>query len=151
MRRDGPPSLPVRLLEASGLVLCCAGGCLFMLAMFVRFANRRVRVFDALNDKAYGIYLVHYLFSVWLQFALLGLAVIAVVKAAIVFSGTLVLSWGLVAAIRQALHAVGIIGPARRSAPAPPPPPPPKRGGEIRLPPPPFGVEGGPPRQWGGL
>src|SRR5712691_10888948 len=73
-----------------------------MLAMFVRFANRRVRVFDALNDNAYGIYLVHYLFSVWLQFALLGLALIAVIKAAIVFSGTLVLSWGLVAAIRQA-------------------------------------------------
>jgi hypothetical protein len=116
---DGPPSLPVRLLEASSFVLCCATGCLFMLAMFVRFANRRVRVFDALNDKAYGIYLVHYLFSVWLQFALLGLAVIAVIKAAIVFSGTLVLSWGLVAAIRQASHAIGIIGPAWRSAPAP--------------------------------
>jgi len=113
---DGPPPLQVRLLEASSFVLCCAAGCLFMLAIFVRFANRRIRVFDALNDKAYGMYLVHYVFSVWLQFALLGLAVIAVVKATMVFSGTLVLSWGLVAAIRQASHAIGIIGPARRSA-----------------------------------
>jgi hypothetical protein len=117
MSSDGPPSVPVRLLEASSLVLCCAAGCMFMLGLFVRFANRRVRVFDALNDKAYGIYLVHYLFSVWLQFLLLGLAVIAVIKAAIVFSGTLVLSWGLVAGIRQASHAIGIVGSARRSAP----------------------------------
>jgi Acyltransferase family len=113
------PSLPVRLLEALSLVLCCAAGCMFMLAVFIRFANRRLGVFDALNDNAYGIYLVHYLFSVWLQFALLGLAVIAAVKAAIVFSATLVLSWGLVAALRQASHAIGIIGSARRSAPAP--------------------------------
>ena len=131
MSSDGPPSLPVRLLEASSLVLCCAAGCLFMLAMFVRFANRRVRVFDALNDNAYGIYLVHYLFSVWLQFALLGLALIAVIKAAIVFFGTLVLSWGLVAAIRQASHAIGIIGSARRPAPAPSLPSPASGGGHI--------------------
>jgi Acyltransferase family len=119
MSSDGPPSLAVRLLEATSLVLCCTAGCLFMLAAFVRFANRRIRVFDALNDNAYGIYLVHYLFLVWLQFALLGLAVIAVIKAAIVFSGTMVLSWGLVAAIRQVSHAIGIIGSARRPAPAP--------------------------------
>jgi hypothetical protein len=118
MSSDGPV-LPVRLLEAASFVLCCAAGCLFMLAMFVRFANRRVRVFDGLNDNSYGIYLVHYLFSVWLQFALLGLAVIAVIKATIVFSGTLVLSWGLVAAMRRALHAIGIIGSAHRQAPAP--------------------------------
>jgi len=118
MSGDGPPSLQVRLLEASSFVLCCAAGCIFMLAIFVRFANRHVRVFDALSDNAYGMYLVHYLFSVWLQFVLLGLAVLAVIKATIVFSGTLVLSWGLVAAIRQASNAIGIIGPARRSAPA---------------------------------
>jgi Acyltransferase family len=125
---DGPPSLPVRILEASSFALCCAAGCIFMLAIFVRFANRHIRVFDALNDKAYGMYLVHYLFSVWLQFALLGLAVIAVVKATIVFSGTLVLSWGLVAVLRRASHAIGIIGPARPSAPAPSLPSPALRG-----------------------
>jgi hypothetical protein len=118
MSSDGP-SLPVRLLEALSLVLCCAAGCVFMLAVFIRFANRRLGVFDALNDNAYGIYLVHYLFSVWLQFALLGLAVVAAVKAAIVFSATLALSWGLVAALRQASHAISTIGSARRSAPAP--------------------------------
>jgi Acyltransferase family len=113
----GPPSLQVQLLEASSFVLCCTAGCIFMLAIFVRFANRRIKVLDALSDKAYGMYLVHYLFSVWLQFILLGLAVVAVIKAAIVFSGTVMLSWGFVTAIRRVGNAVGIVGPARRSAP----------------------------------
>ena len=107
----------VRVLEASSFVMCCAAGCIFMLAVFVRFANRPISAFDALSDKAYGIYLVHYLFCVWLQFVLLGLAIIAVVKAAIVFAGTLVLSWGLVTVIRQASNATGIIGPTRHPLP----------------------------------
>jgi len=113
MGSDGRPSLHLRLLEALTFVMCCAAGCTFILAVFLRFANRPIRVFEAMNDKAYGMYLVHYLFSVWLQFALLGLAVIAIVKAAMVFAGTLVLSWGLVAAIGQASNAIGIIGPGR--------------------------------------
>jgi hypothetical protein len=116
MTGDGPPSLPVQTLEASSFVLCCAAGCIFMLAIFVRFANLHIRLLDAMSDEAYGMYLVHYLFSVWLQFVLLGLALIAVIKATIVFSGTFVLSWGLVAAIRRASNAVGMVGPARRSA-----------------------------------
>lgn len=113
MTGDGPPSLAVQLLEALSYVLCCTASCLFLLAIFVCFANRHVRVLNAMNDEAYGMYLVHYLFSVWLQFALLGLAVIAIVKAAMVFAGTLVLSWGLVAAIGQASNAIGLIGPGR--------------------------------------
>src|SRR5215470_19455932 len=128
MSGDGPPLLLVRIIEAACFVLCCAAGCIFMLAVFIHFANRHVRVLDALSDKAYGMYLVHYLFSVWLQFVMLGLAVSAVVKATIVFSGTLVLSWGLVAAIQWASNAVGIISPARRSMSAPLPPLPAKLG-----------------------
>jgi Acyltransferase family len=119
MSGDGPPSLQVQVLEASGFVLCCAAGCLFMLAIFVRFANRSIRMLDALSDEAYGMYLVHYLFSVWLQFILLGLAVFAIIKAAIVLSGTLVLSWGSVVAMRRGLNAIGIFGPVRRALPAP--------------------------------
>src|SRR5262249_51836377 len=129
MTGDGPPSLPVQVIEASSFVLCCAAGCIFMLAIFVRFANRRVRVLDALRNKAYGMYLVHYLFSIWLQFLLLGFAVSAVIKATIVFCGTLVLSWGLIAAVQRASNAVGIISPARPPAPGPLPTLPRKVGG----------------------
>ncbi len=54
-----------------------------------------------MKDKAYGIYLIHYVFSIWLQYALLGLAMFAVVKAMIVFTGTLLMSWASVAALRR--------------------------------------------------
>ncbi len=117
MSADQPPSLAVQIFEALSFVLCCAAGCMFMLAIFIRFAGRHVRVLDALKPHAYGMYIVHYLFSVWLQFALLGLAIIAVVNGAIVFLVTLVLSWSSVAAFRRVSHAVGIFGPAQRSAP----------------------------------
>lgn len=115
----GSHSWTVRILEAVSFVPCCTAGCLFMLALFVRFANRRIRAFDALGDKAYGMYLVHYLFSVWLQFLLLGLflpglAAVAVVKAAIVFCGTAALSFAMVAAIQRALAVAG-----RKRNPAP--------------------------------
>jgi hypothetical protein len=39
------------------------------------------------------MFLNHYIFVVWLQFAVLGLGLLAVGKAAIVFLGTFVLSW----------------------------------------------------------
>ena len=57
------------------------------------------------------MYLVHYLFSVWLQFLLLGVvlpggAIIAVVKAAVVFGGTVALSFGMVGLIQRTLAAL---------------------------------------------
>jgi peptidoglycan/LPS O-acetylase OafA/YrhL len=105
------PSWVVRMLEAVSFVPFCAASCLFMLALFLRFANRHVRMFDALGDKAYGMYLVHYLFSIWLQFLLLGLVLpgiagIAILKATIVFCGTMALSFAMVAMIQRALTAL---------------------------------------------
>ena len=45
------------------------------------------------------MYLNHYIFVVWLQYAVLGLGLLAVVKAAIVFCGTFVLSWAVAVAL----------------------------------------------------
>lgn len=98
---DGGPSLPVQIGQALSFVLCCAAGVLFMLALFLRFAHRRVPMLEPLSDKTYGIYLVHYVFSIWLQFALLDLAIFAGAKAAIVFIGTLSMSFVSVAALRR--------------------------------------------------
>jgi len=67
-------------------------------------------VLDALKRDAYGMYLVHYGFVVWLQYALLGAALFAVVKGAIVFAGTLLLSWGTIAAVRRIPPAAQVIG-----------------------------------------
>jgi peptidoglycan/LPS O-acetylase OafA/YrhL len=110
MASDGP-SLPVQICQALSFVLCCAAGVLFMVALFLRFAHRRLPMLEPLGDKTYGIYLIHYVFSVWLQYALLGLAIFGGVKAAIVFIGTLSMSFVSVAA----LHRIPFAGRIDRS------------------------------------
>ena len=70
-------------------------------AIFLRFAKGRWRFMDALRPSAYGIFLVHYIFIIWLQYAVFDYALPAGVKAAIVFAGTLSASWALVAALRK--------------------------------------------------
>ena len=49
------------------------------------------------------MYLIHYVFAVWLQYALLGTGLFAIGKAAMVFGGTLIPSWAIAAAIGGAL------------------------------------------------
>jgi glucans biosynthesis protein C len=95
------PHLALLLGSAIGYVLACAGGGMVVLALALRFSTRPRRVLDSLSQNAYGMYLVHYLFVVWLQYAMLGVQAPAIVKAAIVFAGTLLLSWGTTAALRS--------------------------------------------------
>jgi Acyltransferase family len=108
------PSLAVQLLQALSFVLCCAAGVLFMLALFLRFAHRRLPLLEPFSDKTYGIYLIHYVFSIWLQYALLGLSIAAVVKAATVFAGTLSMSF-LSIAVSRRIPLAGWISRPRRS------------------------------------
>ena len=70
-------------------------------AVFVRFARRRVRILSGLSANSYGIYLIHYLVVIWLQYAVLRVNLPAVAKAAIVFFGGLALCWGSIAALRR--------------------------------------------------
>ena len=84
-----------------------------MLALVLRFVGKRLPILDALKHDAYGIYLVHYVFVVWLQYALVAAAHLAVLKGAIVFGGALLLSWGTVAAVRRLPAAAQLIGADR--------------------------------------
>jgi surface polysaccharide O-acyltransferase-like enzyme len=70
-------------------------------SLFLRFAPGNWRLMDALRPSAYGIFVVHYIFIIWLQYVIYDHAFPAAVKAAIVFAGTLSLSWTLVAALRR--------------------------------------------------
>jgi surface polysaccharide O-acyltransferase-like enzyme len=63
---------------------------------------------------AYGIYLVHYVFVVWLQYLLLGVALFAIAKAAIVFTATVVLSWVTAAAVCRIPIGARVVGADRR-------------------------------------
>lgn len=82
-----------RLAAAVAFPIACATGGFFLLAICLRFMRQRVPVLESLSTNAYGIYLVHYIFVVWLQYAMLGADIGAIAKAAVVFSGALVLSW----------------------------------------------------------
>jgi surface polysaccharide O-acyltransferase-like enzyme len=70
-------------------------------AIFLRFASSSLRLLDALRPSAYGVYLVHYIFIIWLQYAVYDASLHAGVKFAIVFIGTLAISWGLTLMLRK--------------------------------------------------
>jgi surface polysaccharide O-acyltransferase-like enzyme len=70
-------------------------------ALFLRFVKSPLKWLDAIQPSAFGIFLVHYIFIIWLQYALYEPALPAFVKFAIVLAGTLTLSWGLVVLLRK--------------------------------------------------
>jgi hypothetical protein len=78
----------------------CALICLAVLALFMRFGQSEKNIFDPLREDAYGIYVVHYIPCLWLQFALLDAPLPAAAKALIVFVGTLALGWAATKALR---------------------------------------------------
>ncbi|MDB5621120.1 acyltransferase [Tardiphaga sp.] len=104
MRLSNLPGAPPFWWQSSyGVIyaLACTLICLAILALFLRFAQSEKSIFDPLRDDAYGIYVVHYIAVLWLQYALLTAPLSAVPKALIVFAGTLAASWGVTALLRR--------------------------------------------------
>ena len=119
MAQGASLSLGLQIPADLSFVLACFASCFAVLAIVLRFAARRLPLLAGLRNSSYGMYLVHYLFVVWLQFAMLGATLPAVIKAATVFGGTLLLSWGTVAALRRLPSVAQIIGAVRASGAAP--------------------------------
>jgi surface polysaccharide O-acyltransferase-like enzyme len=89
------------IVSEIAFVVCCWAIVSGMTGFFLRFAKRRVRIFDSLSENSYGIYIVHYVFVTWLQYLLLGSGLAPLMKGIAVFVGTLILSWVLAASIRH--------------------------------------------------
>jgi|HubBroStandDraft_6_1064221.scaffolds.fasta_scaffold109143_2 peptidoglycan/LPS O-acetylase OafA/YrhL len=106
-----------------GLVLFAASACFGLTGTFLRFAGAFWPTFDSLSTNGYGIYLIHYLFVIWLQYLLLGVALVAIFKGAIVFAGTVVLSWAATAAVCRTSVGARLLRGQRRLALAAAPPP----------------------------
>jgi peptidoglycan/LPS O-acetylase OafA/YrhL len=70
-------------------------------AVFLRFARSSLWLLDTMRPSAYGIYLLHFIFLIWLQYIVFDPAFPAFVKFAIVFTGTLSMSWALTALLRK--------------------------------------------------
>jgi peptidoglycan/LPS O-acetylase OafA/YrhL len=70
-------------------------------ATSLRLAQSSLRLLDAMQPSAYGVYLLHYVFIIWLQYAVYDTSFPAAIKAAIVFVGTLSGSWTLTVLLRK--------------------------------------------------
>jgi peptidoglycan/LPS O-acetylase OafA/YrhL len=114
----GAAGIGLRIADDLCFVLACLCNTFGVLALALRFAAGRRAWLDSLKQNAYGIYLVHYAFVIWLQYALLTAALPAVVKAAVVFCVTAALSWGAAEAWRRLSLAATLRGGARSVAAA---------------------------------
>jgi peptidoglycan/LPS O-acetylase OafA/YrhL len=81
--------------------VACAGLSFACVAFFVRFFQSAGPVMDSLSRNAYGVYLLHYAFATWIQFALLHQPLSGLEKGGIVFAATLALSWATTAMMRR--------------------------------------------------
>ncbi len=82
-------------------MLSCAASSFAFLAVFLRFARKRSRVFDSLSVNCYGMYVIHYVIVSWLLYVMVKAELPAIAKGSIVFVCALVLCWGAIAAIRR--------------------------------------------------
>jgi glucan biosynthesis protein C len=115
---DRPAAFPLQLAADVSFVLAGAAGCFFMLGACLRFGVARSRLLDLLSHNAFGMFLLHYPFVVWLQYALLGTALFAAAKAAIVFCLTLAGALLTTIGLRRLPFGSRLIGEAHRRAPA---------------------------------
>jgi peptidoglycan/LPS O-acetylase OafA/YrhL len=99
------PRIAWLVLYGVAFALFCAAAARALLTLFARF-QRRFAIWDSLSANAYGIYLLHYPFVVWGQYALLDADIGAIPKAAGVFTGALGLSWCGSAVLRGAVRSV---------------------------------------------
>jgi len=72
-----------------------------VLAVFLHVGRSSLWLRDAMRPSAYGIYLLHFIFLIWLQYTVYDPAFLAFVKFAIVFIGTLSMSWALTVLLRK--------------------------------------------------
>jgi hypothetical protein len=96
-----------RVAYALAFVSYSAAQTFNILALFLRFDNEGSSILDPLRDSAYGMYLIHYIPVLWLQYALSDISLspvmqlTAIIKAVIVFILTLLVSWAATAALRK--------------------------------------------------
>ena len=84
----------VFLIEAALVVLA-------LTALFIRLFGKRWRVPSSFSANSYGIYLLHYLVIIWLQYTVLRTSLSVGAKFWIVFGGGVALCWAATAALRR--------------------------------------------------
>lgn len=95
------PPIAAWMIYFTIYVFSCVCSCMAFLTTFRAKCNKPVAWMDSLSANAYLIYLIHYVFVIWSQFALLDLPAPAFVKFVLSFSCSLGLSWGLSILLRR--------------------------------------------------
>ena len=85
---DSPP-LSWRAAYGLAFATFSAAMTIALPAFYLRFAKSNLRLLDPLRASAYGIYLLHYIFIIWLQYEVYDPPLPAFAKFAIVFAGAL--------------------------------------------------------------
>ncbi len=96
--------------------LACTAGWFGALALCLRFGAVRSPLLQNLSENAFGIYVLHFPFGVWAQYALLGAALPAIVKVTIVTACSLLFSWGTVSMLRFVPFGLLLVGGERTLA-----------------------------------
>jgi hypothetical protein len=98
-----PDQLPhwYQAIYGTFFVLFSASILLAILAFFLHDKSPGPNLLDRMQADAYGIFLVHYPIALWIQYALYDTEWPAIAKAALGFVLTVMLSWGLTAALRK--------------------------------------------------
>lgn len=97
-----PSSLAAAIVADATYPLASLANTLALLAVALRFASRPLPWLGSAADNAFGIYLIHYIPMVWLQYALVGVNLPALAKFPLAFAGVLAISWTGTAAFRAA-------------------------------------------------
>jgi peptidoglycan/LPS O-acetylase OafA/YrhL len=95
------PPLPWKTAYGLAFAMFSAAMAFTVLTVSLHLSHTSLRLLDAMQPSAYGIYLLHYVFIIWLQYAVYDPPFPAVVKFAIVFAGTLSMSWALTVLLRK--------------------------------------------------
>jgi len=106
----------LEIARGLGVVLFAGSACFASIAFFLRFASMRRPILGKISENGYGIYLFHYVFVIWTQYALLQIAMPAIVKGAIVLGTTLALSWAVSVAVSSTPAGVWLMRGERRAS-----------------------------------
>ena len=97
----GGTSIAQRIGYGAALCLFAATAAHAAPAITARFAQGPHRIWDSLARNGYGIYLLHYLPVVWIQYAMLASPLPRPCKVALAFAGGLAGAWACTAILRR--------------------------------------------------
>ncbi len=101
---------PMRFVSALSYVLAGTSGVFFVMSTAVRYGMERSRLLDVVSRNALGLFVLHYPFIVWMQYALRAAPLHALFKALVVFLATIVFSLASTEAIRRTGIGARLIG-----------------------------------------